>query len=85
MSFSDYLPNLNPLDLFKSREGHPFVQSLARNVAESQVGPAISGYTNQHILGDRPPADPNAANDTLNSPQNLALQQFLAKWLHPSQ
>lgn len=85
MSLGDYLPSIVPKNPFKSREGHPFVQSMVRNMAEGTVGPKISQWSNEKFLGDAPPADPNAPNGELNSPQNLALQQFLQNWLQNNQ
>lgn len=82
MSFMDFLPHLmNPSQLLKSNNGRPFIQSLARNVAESSMGKAPTQYVNQHLLGDLPAADGTRPNDTLNSPQNLALQKMLQGWL----
>ena len=75
MSLSDYLPStkflLHPDQMFKSKNGKPFMQSLARNLGESLTNKASADYTNEHMLQDQPQSTPSAGFSGLlsTSPQ----------------
>ena len=63
MKLGDLFPNpkdLNPLKMFKSRDGHPWLQSVARNVMQSQVGEKNANKLNEKFLGDSPQTTPQA-------------------------
>lgn len=63
MKLSDLFPNpkdLNPAKMFKSRDGHPWLQSVARNVMQSQVGEKNANKLNEKLLGDAPQSTPTA-------------------------
>lgn len=74
--------NWNFVGSGKSDNGqqHPFVQQVARNLGHNLYGEGVGNYVDQKFLGDVP-VNPNAPNDTLNSPQNQALQKMLQGWL----
>lgn len=50
----------HPWEVVKSRDGKPFAQSLARNLGHMTHGKAIYDTVDQKILGDTPPAGPQA-------------------------
>lgn len=85
MNLGDLLPSTHlltkPWTLFEGQPGHPWVQSVARNLGDLTFGSGVAQDVNQKILGDPTQADLQQPNDTLNSPQNLALQKMLADWM----
>jgi hypothetical protein len=58
MKFSDLIPNTrlltHPWEVFKSRDGKPFAQSVARNLGHMLHGEGMANYVDQHFLGDAP-------------------------------
>lgn len=59
-SFLDLLPNPTkawkaPVDMFKSRDGHPFLQASARNFSHDSFGDKAAGAFEQKFLGDPAP------------------------------
>lgn len=59
MKLSDLLPDprqaLKPWEIFKSREGQPFVQSVMRNLGHNAFGETIGNAVDQRFLGDAAP------------------------------
>lgn len=59
-SFLDLLPNPTkawraPIDMFKSRDGQPFLQGSARNFSHDAFGDKVAGGFEQKFLGDPAP------------------------------
>jgi len=61
MKLGDLLPNpIKTLKApFEKRDGHPWLQSTARNLGHAAFGDKVGDYVDQHLLGDVPPQKPN--------------------------
>lgn len=101
-SFSDLVgfvtknPALNPLaaanpDLYKSKEGRPWLQSVHENLKQNTVGRPVADWSNQHLLGQPAPGQMSQPSGTAASVQpqaqplpdsgNAQVLAFLQKWL----
>jgi hypothetical protein len=62
MKLGDLLPDTHflthPQDMFKSNNGKPFLQSVARNLGQASFGKEIAGKVNG-MMGDQPAVAPS--------------------------